>query len=807
MRFGRFAMFILWAFCFGFPLSSFAQCPPNIDFEQGDFSGWTCYTGYVSAASGQNVISLTPSGPVPNRHTMYSPGAGFDPFGNFPVNCPNGSGHSIKLGNDLGGGEAEGISYEFTIPASENLYSLIYHYAVVFQDPNHQFFQQPRMEIEITNVTDNTVITCSSFTFYPYGSPLPGFTEIAGGESPIWFKPWSAVSINLDGNAGKKIRLFFKTADCTFRKHFGYAYIDVNSECSGTFVGATYCADDTAIHITAPFGYQNYTWFNNNFTQVLGTQQVLTLSPPPATGTTVAVEVVPYNGYGCLDTLYARLIDTLTVTANAGPDRLSCNHNAVQIGAPPKPGLVYHWNPATGLNDPGISNPMASPDVTTTYVITTNHDGGGCIVTDTVIVKAAALNNALQLLGKDRYCIGSGDSAVLKVQAADSIQWFRNGIAIPAAHDSLYHVTQSGLYYAQLFSFTGCTLSTTQQQIDIASVPVAAFTVNNPVQCMVNNKFNFTNSSTNALGAMEYHWIFGDGTEAFTKNSAHTYNRPGIFTVRLTVTSNTICTDIHEMTVTVYPNAFADFILKPVCTGLPSQVINTTADTVGSPISYLWNFGNGQTSTLRNPPPQIYPVAGNYIVSLAVSTVQCPAPPVTLSRLLVVDKPRTGITYPLEYAVIDYPLTLHARNFGETVLWEPAINLDEATSYTPVFVGRDEQLYTIRIKTVSGCLTVDTQLVKTVKNVEIYVPNAFTPNNDGTNDFLRPILRGITEIHFFRVFNRWGQLMFEMRSDKPGWDGSFKGVAQESQTVVWMLEGVGVDGKIYSKKGTSILLR
>src|SRR5678810_122139 len=78
-------------------------------------------------------------------------------------------------GNNRGGGQAEGISYEFTIPAGQDIYSLIYHYAVVFQDPNHEVFQQPRLEIEVTNTTDNKVLNCSSFTFIPFGSILPGF--------------------------------------------------------------------------------------------------------------------------------------------------------------------------------------------------------------------------------------------------------------------------------------------------------------------------------------------------------------------------------------------------------------------------------------------------------------------------------------------------------------------------------------------------------------------------------------------------------------------------------------------------------
>jgi hypothetical protein len=67
---------------------------------------------------GVNTIYLTPSGgPVPNQHTMYSNSTELDDLVAFPVNCPNGSGHSIKLGNNTGGGQAEGFSYEFTIPA------------------------------------------------------------------------------------------------------------------------------------------------------------------------------------------------------------------------------------------------------------------------------------------------------------------------------------------------------------------------------------------------------------------------------------------------------------------------------------------------------------------------------------------------------------------------------------------------------------------------------------------------------------------------------------------------------------------
>jgi gliding motility-associated-like protein len=786
-------------------------CPANIDFENATFDGWTCYTGYVSG-NGVNVMTLAPSGgPVPERHTMYSsfPGDGLDFYGGFPVNCPNGSGHSIRLGNSYGGGEAEGISYEFTIPANENYYTLIYNYAVVFQDPDHQEFQQPRLEIEVQNVTDNSLIYCSSFTFIPFGSILPGFFESPnpGSETPVWCKDWTAVSINLDGHAGKKIRLFFKTADCTFQRHFGYAYIDVNSECSGTFTGATYCPDDTLINIVAPYGYQSYTWFNNTFTQTLGYQQVLTLRPPPPAGTTLAVQLLPYSGYGCPDTLFAKLVDSLTVTANAGSDISSCNNTPVPIGSPPRPGLVYKWEPSTGLSNPNIANPHAAPDNTTTYVLTVNHDGGGCLDKDTVVVRAAAINKSIELLGKASYCIGRGDSSVLRVQPTDSIQWFKDGSAIPGANETDYRATETGLYHALLFNFIGCSVSTDSQPILISSVPVPGLTTGFPAQCLPGNRFVFTNTSTNAVGTMQYKWIMGDGSILSSKDVTYSYSQAGVYQVKMIVNSSPICVDSITSVVTVYQNAIADFSANPVCINLPMQAVNNTIDTLGTPINYVWDFGNGQLIADRNPPIQVYTVPGNYSVSLSVNTDQCPVPVHVLKKTIVVDQPRPGVNYPIQYAVVSYPLELQARQFGVSAIWTPAAYLNTQESYSPIFNGSFEQLYTIQIKTESGCVTVDTQIVKTVKEAAIYVPTAFTPNNDGLNDYLRPVFMGIKEVRYFRIFNRWGQLLYERKTELPGWDGTVGGTPQSAQVVVWMIEGLSVDNKIITRKGTSTLVR
>jgi hypothetical protein len=158
--------------------SAFAQCPANIDFEMGDFTGWQCYTGTFNGGAIISLASLTPSAPMPNRHEMLSsvPGNGRDPYGNFIQNCPNGTNHSIKLGNNQTGSGAEAVSYTFTIPASKNRFSLIYSYAMVLNDggSGHDNNSQPRMQITIDNISDGTPLPCPLDPFV-VGSGLPGF--------------------------------------------------------------------------------------------------------------------------------------------------------------------------------------------------------------------------------------------------------------------------------------------------------------------------------------------------------------------------------------------------------------------------------------------------------------------------------------------------------------------------------------------------------------------------------------------------------------------------------------------------------
>jgi gliding motility-associated-like protein len=90
---------------------------------------------------------------------------------------------------------------------------------------------------------------------------------------------------------------------------------------------------------------------------------------------------------------------------------------------------------------------------------------------------------------------------------------------------------------------------------------------------------------------------------------------------------------------------------------------------------------------------------------------------------------------------------------------------------------------------------------------ELQVPKAWSPNRDGHNDKLYPLTINILELKYFRIYNRWGQLMFETNQLDHGWDGIYKGKEQVEDVYTWTVEAIGKDGRYYKQSGNSILLR
>ncbi len=455
------------------------QCPDNIDFELGDFTNWVCSAGSVfvdnTTIPPTNYVSMAVTGPLPNRHTIISAAnSGIDPYGNFPTLCPNGSGYSVKLGNNSGGHQAEGLSYTFTIPATATNFSILFYYAVVFQDPNHLPWEQPRFRARIIDVATNTTLPCVTFDFVAT-SNLPGFQPSPLGNG-VWYKDWTPISLNLSSYAGKTLMLEFITSDCVFNAHFGYAYMDVSSICNGVIDGATICANATTANLTAPYGFDTYQWYSDpTFTTPLANTQILSLTPPPAVGTIFPVIVTPFPGFGCVDTLYAVISIAPNPVSNAGPDALICANQQIQIGVPPTPGWSYSWTPAGQVSNSSASDPMAwvSGTTPTQFIVLTTDIASGCYSRDTVYLTGKIVDTALSIAGNISYCIGNPNPGVLSVpNTLTAVQWYDGTTPIAGATGFSYQPLATGNYWAQVQQ-NGCTDSTRTIAFAVNTVPVS----------------------------------------------------------------------------------------------------------------------------------------------------------------------------------------------------------------------------------------------------------------------------------------------------------------------------------------------
>jgi gliding motility-associated-like protein len=160
--------------------------------------------------------------------------------------------------------------------------------------------------------------------------------------------------------------------------------------------------------------------------------------------------------------------------------------------------------------------------------------------------------------------------------------------------------------------------------------------------------------------------------------------------------------------------------------------------------------------------------------------------------------------------VANQPLQLQATG-GTTYAWTPAIGMNNPSIANPVVVignTPDSIIYKVRVGVPEGCFAEDQLQVKVFKtNPDILIPTAFTPNYDGRNDVFKPVAVGIKAMEYFRVYNRWGQLLYSTNSVGSGWDGTFQGKEQATGTYVFMAKAIDYLGNEINRKGTVLLIR
>ncbi|RTL56346.1 MAG: T9SS type B sorting domain-containing protein [Sphingobacteriales bacterium] len=160
---------------------------------------------------------------------------------------------------------------------------------------------------------------------------------------------------------------------------------------------------------------------------------------------------------------------------------------------------------------------------------------------------------------------------------------------------------------------------------------------------------------------------------------------------------------------------------------------------------------------------------------------------------------------------IGEPLPLNAMDVNNSGFssysWSPAYGLSNTGIPNPVATTDRDIKYVVTAITPQGCEGRDDIVIKVFKAPEIFVPNVFTPNGDGTNDVVKAIPVGIKQFKYFMIYNRWGQQVFKTADASMGWDGKLKGQDQNMQLFTWMAEGIDFKGNKIFRKGIVVLLR
>lgn len=786
------------------PSKLYAQtCPENIGFENGNFRNWKIFTGLTSLDKNKNVIYTNEiNAPANGRHTINSNKAEKDYYGGFDLIPKNSGNFSVKLGNNGTGAQVDGVSYLLNVPADRPEFTLTYQYAVVLEDPNHPLEEQPRFIARVKDLEKNTYIPCASFE-YVATSSLPGFTKSKVNGAVI-FKDWTPVTINLSGYQGKQLLIEFISADCALGGHFGYAYVDVNNLCGDLIVGNTYCKSADELSISGPSGFKTYNWFNADKSIKYGSGQSVTLKPTPAEGSKIILDLIPYDGFGCPSSVEA-IVHSVDYQVKVLEKNIVCQDAEIDLTS-----TEYILNKSGGFTYLVYQDKDLTQQVyglakisgkTKYYIKATNYKGCESFATIEVdvfdfanlMVKAPAevcYNEIVDITDEQLYANLSGISR----------SYFSDEKATSALLNPKT-IKASGTYYVKLSNNSGCSKVVA---IPVVVNPKPTLAISNPAAVCYPSKVDVTATNIFAGNDASFKYTFFEDAAlnvplADPRNIAKTtivYVK-AINTLGCLVTSK-IEVIINDSPVLVVKNP------PEVC--YPEKVDITDLNLFqGSTERLTYSFYTNEALTEKLTNPRSVGKTGTYYVKAtnasgcyAVDKVQ-----VIINKLpiLVINKPKPIFDY--DYVdLTSSEIIKGSKEFVKASYYHDAL-LSKPVSQ-PDKVNK-AGIYYISLQNEKGCLVSAPVELNILPQPKILVPTAFTPHKE-TNNRLYPFLVSIQKLTSFKVFNKWGILVYQTDLATNGWDGQFKSKMQPLETFSWFAEGIDTFGGKFQTTGKTILI-
>lgn len=528
--------------------------------------------------------------------------------------------------------------------------------------------------------------------------------------------------------------------------------------------GSTSFCQGGGVQLSCNSGYQSYQWSNG----------VTTNTSSITTGGTFTVTVTDANG--CTGTA------SQAVTQNSLPQITLpatvdlCAGNATVLN--PGTFTAYQWSD-------GTTGATLNVNSTGNYNVTVT-DANGCTSTSGSSVQVHDLPEP-EIQGDDKIC--DGTSTLLQVTGSYAGYEWSNGntsATLAAGTQGSYYVTVTDAY--------GCTGSTAFDLIVIALPEVE-----------ITGVTSFCQGDQSILTAVSaagtFLWSNGSTNNTITVSQSGTY--------QVTATNADGCTKSTQAQVTTHQQPVAAYIpeQKPSCDELRVNFTNTSSYEPASKL--LWKFGDGTVSAEKSP-SHVYALPGDYNTSLRITSPHgCIDSSAAIISLTIPALPEAEynqsarIVSVFNSEVSFNNTSKHAHHYKWS-FGDGQSSEDENPKH--IF----EQVGTVKIKlhafNEAECRD---EFETTLEVVPFYVPNAFTPNNDGKNDvFFDGVPYMNLTSYDMKVFNRWGQVIYQTESFLRPWDGFLPdGNPAPEGLYTYMIKIISIKGKYFEYPGTFSLIR
>lgn len=609
--------------------------------------------------------------------------------------------------------------------------------------------------------------------------------------------------INFPNLAGVACQFVPDAVPLVYGRMYGGLPNEIIIPSGGTNDTVYYCANGNGIRLTSHDS--NATW------QVISGPGIINRFGDTVIVTTTAnTRMIFFDSSG-------RLPDTTTIIVldaklDAGRDDtlIGCNGYLDTLHAALSntiPDITYNilWQPvATIVTGGNTLHPIIAPIGNTTYkiIVTTSAAQGGCIWEDSMNIFPIDKSVDAAFTYTMRHSC-NGDTVAFNNSSTGSstlkYKWdFGNGIIDTTTNAR--HVYKIGdQHIVKLYVYSEACIDSFIDVVSIAPFLDAAFTVNKDTICQHDTAI-FTNWST-GIGIVS-NWSFDNEFNDVATDLVYVYNTPGLHEVTLTVSDHRGCHDTASRFIQVDARSHSSFVVSDsLCVG-ESVIFTGSFGEVGY-ISNKWHLGDGHMSLNKNVVHHAYTTTGTYYPILITRYRACPETQANdtvhvLSYPSVNLGPDTSLCIGGVGAILANNIE-HPENYFK--LWSTGATTSKISVSIP-------GTYWLMVANDQGCVTTDTIDIR--NGCYVAIPNVFTPNGDGVNDYFFPrqLLSMNITAFTMQVYNRWGQLIFETNNlGGRGWDGTFNGSPQPESVYMYLVDVTFSNGVTEKHKGNVTLLK